>query len=224
MADFYRFVCAVPAKNVKGSPRLFRTWLADKNPGYNCTIWEAARATSAAPRIFERIFIEDAGVKEEFVDAGLGCNNPVRYLVQEAIQEFGLERHVSCILSIGTGKPKVAKFNKPSLGQRALPTELIRVLASMATDTEAEAEIMASRYQQCTNLYHRLNVDDGLGEILLQEWKALGDVKTYTHAYLSRTNISDEIDTIVEALLGRAEKTFLLGKLGILKCNFAKLS
>jgi predicted acylesterase/phospholipase RssA len=214
LTDYCRFVCAVPAKNVKGAPRLFRTWLADKNPGYNCTIWEAARATSAAPRIFERISIEDAGVKEEFVDAGLGCNNPIRYLVQEARQEFGLERHVSCILSIGMGKRKVAEFKKPSLGQRAVPTKLIRVLASMATDTEAEADAMASRYQQCTNLYHRLNVDDGLDEISLEEWEALGDVKTHTHAYLRQMKTSHEIDTIVKALLGNADETFPLKKLG----------
>jgi hypothetical protein len=154
-------------------------------------------------------------VGEEFVDAGLGCNNPVRYLIQEAIQEFGPERHVSCILSIGTGKPKVAAFKKPSLGQRALPTELIGVLAKMATDTEAEAQTMASRYQHCSNLYHRLNVDDGLGEILLQEWEALGDVKTYTHAYLGRGDISCEIDAIVKTLLRTPCETFALSKLGI---------
>jgi hypothetical protein len=145
----------------------------------------------------------------------LGCNNPVRYLVQEAIQEFGPERHVSCILSIGTGKRKAAGFKKPSLGQRALPTELIRVLARMATDTEAEAQEMASRYQHCDNLYHRLNVDDGLGEILLEEWKALGDVKTHTNVYVRRANISHEIDDIVNILIGRANGTFPLGRLGI---------
>ena len=134
-----RFVCAVPAKHINKEPRLFRTWEADKYPGYNCTIWEAGRATSAAPTFFKRIRIGDPGLQEELVDAGMGCNNPVRYLIEKAQREFGLAREVSCIVSIGTGMPKVAGFESPGLFQRALPLDLIKVLASMATDSEAEA-------------------------------------------------------------------------------------
>jgi hypothetical protein len=49
----------VRAKHVNREPRLFRIQLADKNPDYNCTIWEAGRATSASPRFFKRIRIGD---------------------------------------------------------------------------------------------------------------------------------------------------------------------
>jgi hypothetical protein len=37
----------------------------------------------------------------EFIDAGMGCNNPMRYLVEEAGNEFDPKRMVSCIVSIG---------------------------------------------------------------------------------------------------------------------------
>lgn len=210
-----RFVCAVPAKHINKRPRLFRTWSANKNPGYNCTIWEAARATSAAPRFFRRIYIGDPGLEEQFIDAGMGCNNPVRYLIEEAGQEFSAERMVSCIVSIGTGKPKVAGFNAPGLFQRVLPRELIKVLADMATDTEAEASAMEARLQNCPGLYHRLNVERGLDEISLEEWEKLGDVKQHTMAYLSDNAVSRRIDVIVDALVGKSQQFYPLGQLGV---------
>ena len=203
------------ATHINKKPRLFRTWSADKSPGYNCAIWEAARATSAAPTFFKRIYIGDPGLREEFVDAGIGCNNPVQYLVQEAGREFGSEREVSCIVSIGTGKPKVAGFKAPALFQRVLPLDLIKVLASMATDSEAEALAMKARYQNCHGLYHRLNVERGLEEVSLEEWEKLGDVKTHTMAYLGEDQISQGIDVIVNALVGKSSQTFPLGQLGI---------
>jgi predicted acylesterase/phospholipase RssA len=214
-AWFLRFVCAVPAKHINRQPRLFRTWSADKSPGYNCTIWEAARATSAAPTFFKRISIGDAGLQEEFIDAGIGCNNPVRYLVEEAGKEFGPERTVSCIVSIGTGKPMVAGFKSPGLFQRVLPLDLIKVLASMATDSETEASTMKARFQNCSGLYHRLNVERGLEEVSLEEWEKLGEVKSHTMAYLSDSTVSQGIDVIVDALVGKSSKTFPLGQLGI---------
>ncbi len=115
----------------------------------------------------------------------MGCHNPVRYLVEEAGKEFGPERTASCIISTGTGKPKVAGFKAPGLFQRVLPLELIQVLADMATDTEAEASAMEARFRNCPGLYHRLNVERGLEEVSLEEWGKLGDAKQRTMAYLS---------------------------------------
>ncbi|KFY53432.1 hypothetical protein V496_07587 [Pseudogymnoascus sp. VKM F-4515 (FW-2607)] len=207
------FVCAVPARHVDKQPRLFRTWSADKSPGYDCTIWEAARATSAAPIFFKRILIGDAGLQEEFVDAALGCNNPVRYLVEEATKEFGLQRQVNCIVSIGTGKPMVAGFKAPGIFQRVLPLELVKVLASIATDTEDEASRMKSRFQNCPGLYHRLNVERGLQGISLDEWDRLGEIKSHTMAYLNDDTVSQGIDVIVDALVGKSSEAFPLSQL-----------
>ncbi|KAI9869902.1 MAG: hypothetical protein M1830_004948, partial [Pleopsidium flavum] len=208
------FVCAVAAQHINKRPRLFRTWSADKDPGYNCTIWEAARATSAAPTFFKRIQIGEPGLQEDFIDAGLGCNNPMRQLILEAVREFGEDRDVGCIVSIGTGKPEVTRFKKPGFGfQRVLPLDLIKVLGSMASDSEAEAMELRERYKNCPGLYHRLNVDRGLENVSLEEWEMLGDVKTQTIAYLTGPDVSREVDEIVEALLGRPPRTFTLGQL-----------
>jgi hypothetical protein len=123
-------------------------------------------------------------------------------------------REVGCVISIGTGKPKVAGFQAPGLFQRVLPLDLINVLASMATDSEAEALVMKARYQNCPGLYHRLNVERGLEGVALEEWKKLADVKTHTMAYLRGDDINNDVDVIVNALVGKSSQKFPLGQLG----------
>lgn len=121
---------------------------------------------------------------------------------------------VSCIVSIGAGRPKVTGVEAPSLFQRLLPLTLIKVLAKLATDTEAEARDMENRFQNCPGVYHRLNVNSGLEEISLEEWEKLGDVKQHTMTYLGDAAVSKEIDTIVNALTRKTSTTLPLGQLG----------
>lgn len=138
----------------------------------------------------------------------------MRYLVEEATKEFGLQRQVNCIVSIGTGKPMVAGFKAPGIFQRVLPLELVKVLASIATDTEDEASRMKSRFQNCPGLYHRLNVEQGLQGISLEEWGRLGEIKSHTMAYLNDDTVSQGIDVIVDALVGKSSEAFPLSQLG----------
>lgn len=139
----------------------------------------------------------------------------MRYLILEAEREFGPDREVACIVSIGTGRLKVPGFKAPGLFQRLLPLSLIKVLANMATDSEAEAAAMEARYHNCPGLYHRLNVERGLEEISLEEWEKLGEVKAHTVEYLGADEISQSIDAIVDALVGTPAQTFHLGQLGM---------
>ncbi|KAF5360636.1 hypothetical protein D9756_004637 [Leucocoprinus leucothites] len=62
-------------------------------------IWEAARATSAAPTYFPRIKLGDF----EYVDGGLGFNNPVLLLMGEARVYYGFARRLGCLVTLGTG-------------------------------------------------------------------------------------------------------------------------
>src|SRR5258705_4764506 len=77
----YSFVCAVPAGHM-AHPTLFRSWAASKNPTFDCTIVEAVRATSADPTLFKGIDIGQQNLKVRYLDGGLRCNNPVRYVLQ----------------------------------------------------------------------------------------------------------------------------------------------
>ncbi|TVY37960.1 Kinesin light chain, partial [Lachnellula subtilissima] len=207
------FVCAMPAVRVSDEPTLFRTWKADKNPGLDAYIWEAGRATSAAPTLFKRIKIGPPGLEEEFVDGALGCNNPVVSLLTETTQEFDLDREVGCIVSIGTGRPKTSGFKEPNYLQRVLPVDLVRVLAKLATDAESAASRIESKYKNCPGIYHRLNVDSGLEEVSLNEWERLPEVVTHTKSYLRVDDVSRRIDSIVDSLLGNPVKRIPLSQL-----------
>jgi patatin-like phospholipase/acyl hydrolase len=56
----------VHLRSYKTTPKM-----QEEYPGFK--IWEAARATSAAPTYFERLKVGD----DEFIDGGMGYNNPV---------------------------------------------------------------------------------------------------------------------------------------------------
>ncbi|TVY90325.1 Kinesin light chain, partial [Lachnellula willkommii] len=210
------FVCAMPPVHVSHKPRLFRTWKADRNPGLDAHIWEAGRATSAAPPFFKRIKIGPPGLEEEFVDGALGCNNPILTLVEETGREFDLNRQVGCIVSIGTGKPKTSGFKKANGIQRFLPAgiDLIEALVKLATSAEGDASKMDVRYHNYPGVYYRLNVDRGLDTVSLEEWEKLHEVKTHTMSYLEDRDISQRIDDIVDSLLGNPAQTIPLGQLG----------
>src|SRR6266481_4925080 len=108
LTDF-SFDLAMSALNMNARiPRLFRTYQAPKYPSPNCTIWEAIRATSAVPAFFPHIVIG----REAYVDGGMGCNNPVQQVLQEAELMFP-DRHVACIVSIGTGQAQMIGIPKP---------------------------------------------------------------------------------------------------------------
>lgn len=117
---------------------------ADRQGVYDdIKIWEAARATSAATSFFAPIKIKSRGLEREFLDGGLGANNPVYELWQEAEIAFGpgpLEPQIQCLLSIGTGKPKLEAFGKSIW---AVGREIINI----ATETQAAANRFESEYE-----------------------------------------------------------------------------
>jgi predicted acylesterase/phospholipase RssA len=185
------------------SPRLLRTYAVRENQGYNCTIWQAARATSAAPTFFKSIRFGEEGAEEEFVDGGLRCNNPVKQVLEEAEAVFGPDRHIACIVSVGTGQGEVIGLKSPGVFQRALPLDLIRTLKDIVVDCEGAAEEVEKRFKNRKNVYFRFNVEHGLQRVTLEEWRKLGEVTTHTKQYLQKLVISQKINAAVEALRKR---------------------
>lgn len=206
------FVCAMSAKNME-HPRLFRTYHVRENAGVNCEIWEAVRATTAAPTFFKRVTIGEEGqVKEEFIDGGVRCNNPADEVLEEARRVFGDQRILNCLVSIGTGHPGVIGLSKPDEFQRLLPTELITALKQIATDCEQKSEELSARFQNIIGLYFRFNVPHGLGQVSLEEWKKMPDVQAHTMAYLRKHDVSRCIDELVNLLKHpRKEGGYALG-------------
>ncbi|KAL6408074.1 kinesin light chain [Ilyonectria robusta] len=193
------FVCSIPLQDVKAraGPRLFRTYRVRENASFNCTIWEACRATSAAPSYFEPIKIGYESEEEMFVDGGLGTNNPIELVLEEARRVFP-GRKVACVVSIGTGVADAITF--PS-SPKTSPVKLLNALKNMATESEATAEKIQVRFRHLKDTYFRFNVDRGLQDIGLEEWKELSRVRTYTDGYMKLDVVSEQIDKVVRALL-----------------------
>ncbi|KAF6825113.1 protein kinase subdomain-containing protein [Colletotrichum plurivorum] len=102
------FVTAVSKKGTNNhGPVLLRSYV---NPTLGCNVptvklWEACRATSAAPGYFKDITVKCDITKEQytFVDGGLLANNPLGWVWNEILTTYGPYRSTSCFLSIGTG-------------------------------------------------------------------------------------------------------------------------
>lgn len=167
----------MPRTNI-GIPRLFRTYRS-RGQAADVTIWQALRATSAAPTFFEPINIGE----EDFIDGGLGCNNPVKEVVNEASRLWKGQRTIGCIVSVGTGKPGVIGLRKPDRFQQLLPVNLIKVMQRIATDCEANHQDMR-RNPFLEHKYFRFNVEQGMQGMSLDEWQRMGEVKTHTEQYV----------------------------------------
>ncbi len=178
-------------------PSLFRTWAPPANQMYNCTIVEAARATTAAPTFFKGIEFGDP-IKQRYIDGGLGCNNPVRLVTVEARSLYP-DRSISCVVSLGTGVANVIGMERPDAFQKLLPTDLIAVLKGIATDCERISEQIAQDLGQSI-LYCRLNVDQGLQEVSLAEWDKLSNVQLHTVQYLQKYDVGKRVNQLVEVL------------------------
>ncbi|KAI1176857.1 acyl transferase/acyl hydrolase/lysophospholipase [Nemania sp. FL0916] len=96
------FVTAVLTRAINNRPpTILRSYVneAEAEAHPKIKIWEAARATSAAPGFFKPITIGN----DEFADGGLGANNPIGSLWTEMLGVFGAARATGCFLSLGTG-------------------------------------------------------------------------------------------------------------------------
>jgi hypothetical protein len=180
-----------------GIPVLFRTYPAPKNETFDCTIWEAARATTAAPTFFKQMVIHEPGSRQPYVDGGLGCNNPTAQVLEEAELIFPARR-VACIISIGTGQAKAISIPKTTLP--VVPIEIIEAMKAIATDCEVTAQAMAKRFRNTSNFYFRFNVEQGLQEVTLAQWERLDEVTAHTRHYLKMEEVDKKIGAAVDAI------------------------
>lgn len=174
------FVCAVD-RYTKKIVRL-RSYDVPSQPNVPATICKAALATSAATTFFDPVSIDD----RSFADGGFGANNPVNEVEGEASNiwcaETGdLKPLVKCFISIGTGNPGIKAFKDNALGF------LSQTMVEIATETEnTEAEFIARwRAHYDEKRYFRFNVEQGLQDIGIEEYKEKGAIKSATDGYLS---------------------------------------
>ncbi|KAJ6582705.1 FabD/lysophospholipase-like protein [Mycena vulgaris] len=197
------FVCAQSAYSMRGNiPVLFRTYDSPHEAAAPCTIWEAARATSAAPTFFKRIKIGAPPRAEAFIDGGLGKNNPTGTLLEEA-QALFPNRRIACVVSIGTGQMNPTAIPEPSVWQRVIPLDVIHAVAEIAADCEATNQEMLKRFVGTQGVYFRFNVDQGLQNIKLGEWDRLHEVTAHTVQYMKQQDVAQRLGDVVKVLKER---------------------
>jgi predicted acylesterase/phospholipase RssA len=193
----------MPALNVTAAiPHRFRSYRARKYQSVNCKIWEAARATSATPMFFERIVIGDPGTSQSYVDGGMGCNNPIMQVLEEAELVFPTRR-VACVISIGAGQAHTLAIPRPGWLQQVLPLDLVKVMRGIATGCEQKAQEVARRFQGLPDFYFRFNVEQGMQSIGLAQWESLGEVATHTDQYMRMVEVDQKLDAAVAAVRAR---------------------
>jgi Patatin-like phospholipase len=196
---WYRLVTTTLKNNVQmNNPICFRTYVARDRPDEKpVKIWEAIRATSAAPTYFDSITING----EEYIDGGFGCNNPSRVVYNEA-RKIWPGRDIGCVISIGTGIPKVQAIPKLDLSYWfrsfwVLPFEewfqmvklavigWMDILQRVATNCDLVHQKMLEDLDWHRN-YFRFNIQQGAQDIPLAAWKALPNLVTHTEQCVSR--------------------------------------
>lgn len=104
------FVVAKMALNMNAAPTLFRSYSVEGERSTKCTIWQAARATTAAPTFFKPMSIEETPrLPIAYVDGGMGNNNPAQLALRESLRIWGRDVRV-CLVSIGTGHPSATSL------------------------------------------------------------------------------------------------------------------
>ncbi|KAF5682097.1 acyl transferase acyl hydrolase lysophospholipase [Fusarium denticulatum] len=179
-------VLAITKDNVDTLPTLFKTYDTSA-PLDGCTVWQVARATSAATTFFKPIQVGRDQIT--FIDAGFGYNNPCEYLIREAKDQFP-GRDEMRVLSIGTGLGDVVSIKDTR-------ASILRALKKMATTSKKVALRLDERYGE-TETYHRFNVERGLEDISLSDWKETSSISSHTHNYLSENK--RVIDKFIQSL------------------------
>ncbi|KAJ7122298.1 acyl transferase/acyl hydrolase/lysophospholipase, partial [Mycena epipterygia] len=174
-------VCAAKG----GVPDVFRSYDTPDEPANDCTIWEAARATSATPGLPE------IGSKE-MNQWHVGSNNPTSLLLEEAKKMYP-SRPVVLVASIGTGHPDTILIPKsPRSGAMARATKTI------AAGCETTHEGNARRFRRVPNTYFRLNVEQGVQGLGPQHWEKWSEVSAHTYAYLRTADTRSKLTEAVK--------------------------
>lgn len=181
-----------------GTPVLLRSYDSRREPPpeFNCTIWEAGRATSATGLAFKPIQVG----QHIFIDEGSGKYNPSPQILEEAAVNEWPGREVGIFVSVGTGKRPPGTNHKQhewwedfftdSLGNFAEARRRLisKIEGCEITHQDMLKEHLAKRKVPKDN-YYRLNVEVGVGEFGMNEWNRLVEISTNTRMYLGKNDV-----------------------------------
>lgn len=188
------FVCAVPkGHHTAERIRSYRSIDPNARDSSTYTIWEGARATSAAPMYFPTITVHG----QTYFDGGLDCNNPVIEVIKEARLEFPGSR-IKTVVSIGTGSAKISE-PEPYLHNIFLS------FIQRATDTEARHQevLKEDAFNDVRAGYYRFQGKFDLGEIDLADTDRLDEIEKLAEKYIGSEEGKKAIESCAVRLASR---------------------
>ena len=177
----------------------------EHNPGpaHALLIWKVARATSAAPSFFDPMEIDG----EEFIDGGIGCNNPSSIAYFEVTQMHNNAADViSLCLSVGTGEPD---FERGAGSKTTRLLKTLKALPKIVTNSAGVHQFMSSLKSTFNVPYYRLNVPEELGDLKMDTWVTNGKhstkekVTALTEKYLSNEEVQNQLREVAQKLVDR---------------------
>jgi hypothetical protein len=177
-----------------GAPAILRSYDSRKEPQpeFDCTIWQAGRATSATGLAFKPIQIGQS----MFIDEGAGKYNPCPFALDEACVNEWPGRDVGVVVSIGTGKRPSGSDNNQHLWYEGFMGDFAEARRRLISKIEGCEEthqymIRDGLNKRGVNIenYYRLNVEIGVGEFGMNEWNRLADISTGTRRYLGKSDV-----------------------------------
>jgi len=162
-------------------------------------MWEALRASSAAPTYFPEMVLGD----DVHSDGCLLANNPTAVAVHEARCLWGKAMPLECVVSLGTG----AALPQPIEFSGFL--DVGRVLKNSATCTETTHSIMqdvlpAHTYFRFNPPITDLKLAGSLDEVRPEK---LEEMKSYTLSYLAQSEVEQQLRSAARALNPALRKT-----------------
>lgn len=190
------FVISTYLRGSGAVPARMRTYSSITSDPFEATIWEVARATSAAPTFFKSITID--GI--EYGDGGTGWNNPAEEAINEA-HRIWPRQPIACLVSLGTGLEDARQLRDQNgqvkdsfvrkLFQRAAPRQAFQIaVAEYCVNSLTSCETVHQRLNEhparhgLADSYFRLNVPQGMSQIGLEEWNKVKDIKSLTTEYM----------------------------------------
>lgn len=194
-ANRTRFVCAIHTST--SDPALLRSYENPKMPGLlydESCIWEACRATSAAPTFFDPITI--GSWNQRFADGAVGYNNPMNVVYREAGTIWPERIDDATLVSIGTG-------SAPGTAFEGNIRQIIDALSKIVTQTENVANdfFLDHRQMLLEDRLYRFNVQHGLADVGLEEYQERGKIATTTQSYLTNAVTRVNVDKCVSSLV-----------------------
>jgi hypothetical protein len=175
-----------------GSSVLLRSYDSRKEPPpeFNCSIWQAGRATCATGLAFKPIQIGQS----LFIDEGAGNYNPAIHALDETVSEWPA-REVGVFVSVGTGKrpegsnvPEHEWWEDFLGGSMGMFAEARRRLISKIEACEATHQQVLktelAKYGVAPQNYLRFNATSAVGSVGMNEWNAVSTIQTNTRKYL----------------------------------------